>query len=57
MCELPTAVVEFKGHVPEIPRALGGLTRFGGRRVSFSKYFSCYARLFADAVSDDGGIL
>jgi hypothetical protein len=57
MHELPMAVVEFKGREPEIPRSLGGVTRFGGRRVSFSKYFSCYARLFPGVVSDDGGIL
>lgn len=53
--ELRTAVVEFKGHDPEVPSLLRGVTGFGGRRTSFSKYLSCYVRLFAGAVSDDRG--
>jgi hypothetical protein len=55
--ELRTAVVEFKGREPDVPRALRGVTDFGGRRTSLSKYFSCYVRLFAGAMSDDGGII
>lgn len=38
--DLPWAVVEWKGSCPEISSGLRGLTRFGARRQSFSKYLA-----------------
>jgi hypothetical protein len=38
--ELPWAVVEWKGTSPELSSSLHGLTRFGARRQSFSKYLA-----------------
>ena len=39
---MPGAVVEYKGHTPELPAHLRLLTTSGGRKASFSKYLAGY---------------
>ncbi|MDD5705778.1 MAG: VTC domain-containing protein [Kiritimatiellae bacterium] len=46
---LPQAVVELKGHLPELPPALAPLTDMGCVRGSFSKYRECCRRMLGDA--------
>jgi hypothetical protein len=41
--ELGLALVELKGSRRELPGALIALAALGARRVSFSKYFACFA--------------
>ena len=36
------AVLEWKGHAPDLPPHLAPAVRFGARRASFSKYLACY---------------